>query len=154
MKLSKKISLASLTTLTFFSAVITAFAQDTTQESSRSGITNPVIGNLGNNLEGAQTGSLATSYFINIWNTIISIGGLTVIIMFIWGALEWITAGGDSSKIEKARNRILQSIIGLIILVSSFVILGFISQIFFGEEFSLLNLTFNRATNIDGNPPQ
>lgn len=108
-------------------------------------ISNPVISEtLGNDVEAAESGSIFVSYFVDIWNTVISIGGLIVLIMFLWGALEWITAGGDSGKIEKARNRIMQSIIGLLILVSSFVIIGFVSQLFFGEEFSLLNLTFIR----------
>lgn len=145
MKLSKKTLALSLTLFTFFSSFTQTFAQFKT--TGGTGITNPVIGSLGDDLEGAKSGSLATSYFVNIWNTIISIGGLAVIIMFLWGALEWITAGGDSSKIEKARNRIMQAIIGLIILVSSFVILGFVSQIFFGEDFSLLNLSFTRASS-------
>jgi hypothetical protein len=32
--------------------------------------------------------------------------------------------------------------IGLLILVSSFIIIGFISALFFGNEFDILNLNF------------
>lgn len=132
MKVKNILTSTTIAGLTFLSVAFPAFAQ----------ITNPVIGDLGNDAEAASSGETVTSYFVTIWNTLISIGALAVIIMFLWGALEWITAGGDSSKIEKARNRIMQSLIGLIILVSSFVILGFISQAFFGEDFSILNLQF------------
>ena len=52
---------------------------------------------------------------------------------------------GLPTKIEKARNKITQAVIGLVILVGSFAIIGFISQLFFGEEFSILNLTFTKA---------
>lgn len=61
--------------------------------------------------------------------------------MFLWGAIEWITAGGDSGKVGKARDKITQAIIGLVILVGSFVIIGFIGRVFFGGDFDLLNLT-------------
>lgn len=140
MKLNKKIITLTLTISTFVSSTVQTFAQTTGK-----GITNPITGSLGNDVEKAKTGELFTNYFVDIWNTMISIGGLIVLIMFLWGALEWITAGGDSGKIEKARSRILQSLIGLIILVSSFVILGFISQLFFGASFSLLDLSFISA---------
>jgi hypothetical protein len=131
---TKKITTLGLTIATFFTTTVQTFAQ---------GITNPVIGGLGDDAEKAKSGELFTSYFVDIWNAVITVGGLIVLVMFLWGAIEWITAGGDSSKIEKARDRILQSLIGLIILVSSFVIIGFISQLLFGEEFSLLNLSFS-----------
>ena len=140
MKITKKITSITIATSAFVTSFLPVLA-----ETEGTGITNPVIGNLGNDPEAAKKGTLSTGYFVDIWNTIISVGGLVVIVMFLWGALEWITAGGDSGKIEKARNRIMQSIIGLIILVSSFVILGFISQLFFGEEFSLLNLNFTKV---------
>jgi len=109
--------------------------------------TNPVLtGDLGGNGAGgsaaAEDGTTFLSYFIVIWNALISIGALMVLVYFLWGAIEWISAGGDSGKIEKARNRITQSILGLVILISAFVIIGFISNLFFGEEFSILNLNF------------
>ena len=108
-------------------------------------ITNPVTGSLGDDAEKAASGETFVSYFVSLWNTIISVGGIIVLVNFLWGALEWITAGGDASKIEKARNKIVQSVIGLLILVSSFVIIGFISELFFGEDFSILNLSFTRV---------
>lgn len=43
---------------------------------------------------------------------------LLVLGYMLWGALDWITAGGDSGKIESARKKITQSIIGLVVLFS------------------------------------
>ena len=116
--------------------------------------TNPVVGGeLGGQgdstettaqaIEAAKNGSAFVGYFIDIWNAFITIGAIMVLINFLWGALEWITAGGDSSKVEKGRNRITQSMIGLLILVSSFVIIGFISNLFFGDKFDILKLEFS-----------
>lgn len=108
---------------------------------SRGGITNPAIGNLGSSPTRAASGSIFVGYIILIWRAIITVGGLTVLLMFVWGAVEWITAGGDTSKIEKARNRMTQAVIGMIVLTASFTIIGFISTLFF-PTFNLLELTF------------
>ena len=108
-------------------------------------ITNPAIGTLGDDLAGAESGSLFTSYFLRMWNSLITVGALLVIVYFLWGAISWITAGDDSGKIGKARDKMVQSVIGLILLVSSFAVIGFISNIFFGTspgDFDILNLQF------------
>ncbi len=58
------------------------------------------------------------------------LGGLAVLLYMFMGALQWITAGGDTGKIEKARNRILQAIIGLAVLVSVVGIATFLGPVF------------------------
>lgn len=58
------------------------------------------------------------------------LGGLAVLLYLFMGAIQWITAGGDSGKIEKARNRMLQAVIGLAILVSVVAIATFIGPVF------------------------
>lgn len=105
-------------------------------------ITNPAIGELGSDAETATSGELFVNYFLRVWNAIIAVGAFLVIIYFLWGALSWITAGGDSSKVSAAREKMVQAVLGLLILVASFAIIGFISVLFFGEDFSILNLTF------------
>lgn len=106
------------------------------------GITNPVTGEFGNDAAAASSGSTFVTFFILIWRALITVGGLAVLIFFLWGALEWIMAGGDTGKMQKARDKITQSVIGLIILVSSFTLIAFISRLFFGDAFNLLELTF------------
>lgn len=102
-------------------------------------ITNPAIGALGEE-EGASSGETFVNYFIDIWNAIIVFGGIAVIVMYIWAAIDWITAGGDSGKLEKARTKMLQATLGIIILVATSTLIGFISFLFFGDAFNLLQL--------------
>ncbi|MCB9813463.1 MAG: hypothetical protein H6772_03590 [Pseudomonadales bacterium] len=71
-------------------------------------------------------------------NIAIVIGAILVFGYLIWGGVEWITSGGDKGKIENARNRITQSIIGLLILASVVALFVFV-QSFLGLEV----LTFN-----------
>lgn len=66
-----------------------------------------------------------------ILRIVIVIAALLVFFYLIWGAIEWITSGGDKGQTEKARNKITASIIGLVIL-SATVALFFLVMSFFG----------------------
>lgn len=70
----------------------------------------------------------------NIMSAVILIAALLVLFYLIWGGIEWITAGGDKAKVEKARNRITQAIIGIIVLGASVAIL-IVVQSFLGFQF-------------------
>lgn len=112
---------------------------------TRAQIINPAIDpTLGADAKAAESGATFVSYFITLWRGVIFTGGLLVFVYFMWGAIEWITAGGDSAKVGKARDKITQSVVGLIVLVASFTLIGLISQVFFGPGFNLLELTIPR----------
>lgn len=104
-------------------------------------ITNPVIEDWGE-LEGScDAAPLFVEYFILVWKAIISLGAIVVLVMFIYGAIEWLSSSGDSAKLAKARTRMLHAALGMLILVASFSIISFVSMIFFGENFDILNFT-------------
>lgn len=111
------------------------------------GITNPSINErFGANPNAAKSGSIFVTYFIYIWNAAMVVGGIIVLFYFIQGSIEWITAGGDSAKIQKARDRLIQSILGLFILIFSFVIINYISSLLFGATgFDILKLQMRNA---------
>lgn len=64
---------------------------------------------------------------------IMAMAALLVLLYLVWAGVEWITAGGDSSKIEKARTKIMQSIIGIIVL-SAALAFFMLLQSFLGLE--------------------
>jgi hypothetical protein len=57
------------------------------------------------------------------------VGGLAFLLYFVIGAFEWISAGGDSGKIQKARDKMLQGVTGLVIMVAAYGILGVVGSI-------------------------
>ncbi|HYD34892.1 MAG TPA: hypothetical protein VD999_02395 [Vitreimonas sp.] len=122
-------------------AILSFMSSSSLVQAAFEGIKNPVTGQLGNNPAQAESGATFMSYFIVIWRGLIAVGALAVIIYFLWGGLEWIYAGGDSGKIQKARDKITNAIIGMVLLVGSFFIIGFISRAFFGNNFDILRLT-------------
>ena len=65
----------------------------------------------------------------NILGLFTIIGALIFVIYFLIAAIEWITAGGDTGKISSARDKMTQGVIGLIILVASYAILGLIGSV-------------------------
>ncbi len=56
-------------------------------------------------------------------------GGLFFIVTFLIAGINWITAGGDTGKIEKARVSMIQGVIGLVVLVAAYAIIGVVGSI-------------------------
>src|SRR5438477_256368 len=50
-------------------------------------------------------------------------------IWFVWGAFQYIFAGGDKEKLGKARARITWAIVGLIIVALAFLVAQYAGQI-------------------------
>jgi len=69
--------------------------------------------------------------------TILLISVIVIALFFlIWGGIMWITSGGDKAKVDAARNKIVYSIIGLVVAFSAFLIVNIVFQ-FLGITFSL-----------------
>lgn len=47
---------------------------------------------------------------------------LVVLVMLIMGAYEWMVSGGDKEAVSKARNRIINALIGLVVLAVAFAL--------------------------------
>jgi amino acid transporter len=62
-------------------------------------------------------------------NLLVVIAIIAAIIFILLGAIKWITSGGDKAKIEEAKGSITNAIIGVIVVVMAFVILGVLGQI-------------------------
>ena len=103
-------------------------------------ITNPVISKTEGSLNAsAQMDSPLASLIARLWKSIVIVGGLLLLVYLIFGAIEWITAGGDQEKIKNARSRITNGIIGMAILAASFAIMGFMKNVF---GFDLLEIAW------------
>lgn len=58
----------------------------------------------------------------NVLTLAFGIALLVVLVMLIWGAFEWITSAGDKEAVGKARNRIINALIGLAVLAVAFAL--------------------------------
>ncbi|MEI6529556.1 MAG: hypothetical protein WCN88_04130 [Candidatus Falkowbacteria bacterium] len=62
-------------------------------------------------------------YVVGLYSYALSIAGILAAIMLMAGGLIWLISAGDASKITQAKEIIIGSITGLIILAASFIIL-------------------------------
>lgn len=67
------------------------------------------------------------------------VAGILLLIYLLWGAMDWITSGGEKEKLEKARNKITHAILG--ILVAIFALALF--QVIAGDILNIIEITPN-----------
>jgi len=62
----------------------------------------------------------------NIINIVLSILGIVLVVLIIFGGYTWMTAGGSEEKVKKAKSILMNAGIGLLITVSAWAIAAFI----------------------------
>lgn len=76
-----------------------------------------------------------TSFVFRMVDIALIGGGLVLLALLIWGGLEWIMAGSDKGKIEGARNRLVNALVGIAIVAASFAVWK-VALSFFGIDIS------------------
>lgn len=61
-------------------------------------------------------------------------GGLVALYYLLTGALNWITSGGNKENVEKARERIQNAIIGVILIVVVLSVIWTFETVIFGKK--------------------
>ncbi|MCH8821223.1 hypothetical protein IID23_01745 [Patescibacteria group bacterium] len=69
------------------------------------------------------------SFLTVLVNFALAAAGLVFFFMFVWGGLRYMLSRGDDKAISDARQTITNSVIGLLIVISSFVIIGIIAAV-------------------------
>lgn len=100
---------------------------------------------------GTEVVDVFSQQFSNIIGLITVIAGIFFIVNFLIAGFDWIQSSGDSGKVEKARQRMVNSALGLLVLVISFGIIGVIGGVF-GIELlnpgaAFLEIITPRSTN-------
>ncbi|OGK15618.1 hypothetical protein A3H80_01980 [Candidatus Roizmanbacteria bacterium RIFCSPLOWO2_02_FULL_37_19] len=81
-------------------------------------------------LNEGDIGRNVTALFAFAINGVFVLGGIIVLLYFIWGSIDWVMSGGEKENLEKARKKIRNAFVGLIVLISAFVIWIFITSTF------------------------
>lgn len=74
----------------------------------------------------------------NILRLVFVGAGIFAFVRVITAGISFIGAGGDAKKIEQAWSSIWQSLLGLVIIVSSFAIAAIAGQLLFGDPMAIL----------------
>lgn len=59
------------------------------------------------------------------------VAGLAALFYLLWGALSWITSGGDSEAVAAARGKLLAALVGVVLIVAVLAIIWSVEQIIF-----------------------
>ena len=101
-------------------------------------ITNPAF-------EGSPLGGIATGkeFFQKLIPNLVGlafvVGAIIFFFIMIIGAIQWISSGGDKTAIEGARGKIVNALVGFVILLSLFALLKVIEG-FFGIDILILDI--------------
>ncbi|OGG11246.1 hypothetical protein A2Z00_01210 [Candidatus Gottesmanbacteria bacterium RBG_13_45_10] len=76
----------------------------------------------------ASIGSLET-LFKNVVQAVVALSGVALFVMLVVGGFSFLLSGGDPKKLEQARGTITNAIIGLVIIISAYLILRIIQAI-------------------------
>lgn len=68
------------------------------------------------------------NFINNVIQLVFAVAAIIVLVMVILGAYEWIVSGGDKEAVGKARNRILNALVGLAVLAVAFALTRVVAQ--------------------------
>lgn len=57
------------------------------------------------------------------------VAGLVFIVQFLIGGFNWLTSSGDKAKLETAQQKLINSVVGLAIVVSAYAIVSLVGAI-------------------------
>ena len=76
---------------------------------------------------GYDTGAANITQIIgNVITFIISLLGILLMILFFYSGYEWMTAGGDTKKVQAAKDRLKNATIGLVIILGAYALSSFV----------------------------
>jgi len=71
------------------------------------------------------TGDLA-EFIVAIINAALGLLGIVVIILFLYNAFKYMTAGGNSGQVQEAQSGMVNTVIGLLIIAGAWVVSNFL----------------------------
>lgn len=82
----------------------------------------------GGGITGAQTLTGPGGLIANIIVLMLSLAGIVAVLYVIIGGFWYITAAGNEEQAEKGKNTLLNAVIGIVVIVLSYVIINVVSN--------------------------
>ena len=70
-----------------------------------------------------------TQLILSIVNILLALAGLIAVLILIIGGFRYVTSFGNEEAVDKAKKMILNAIIGIVVIILSFVIVRIISNV-------------------------
>lgn len=79
-------------------------------------------------IAGIPKDATAAQFIVYFFNLAIAVGAFIAVVMIVMAGIEYVTAGGDASKIDGAKGKIRNTLLGLSVLLGSYMILNTINS--------------------------
>jgi hypothetical protein len=89
---------------------------------------------------GIATLSCIPIVFKNIINSAFMLAGIVGVFFIVFAGIKFLTSGGDPVRVEQARRTMTYAIIGLVLILLSFVIIKLIANVTSTECINKFNL--------------
>lgn len=66
----------------------------------------------------------------NIIKIALYAAGILAVVFVIYGGIQYITSAGDSDKVKRAKDTVINSVIGIVIVIFAYSIVDFIARKF------------------------
>jgi len=106
------------------------------------GILNNPYGPSGFNVSAYTSATPGYGLFLilnNLIKFVIILAGIYAFWNFLTAGYQFMSAGGDPKNISKASAKILHSVMGLLVVVSSFIIAGILGLLLYNDPVALLS---------------
>ncbi len=79
----------------------------------------------------ADSGDLGrvNNFINNLIQALLGIAGVLAAGFFVWGGIQYITSSGSPLQLDKAKQTLLYSVIGLAVAIGAFVLTGVVTDI-------------------------
>lgn len=84
-----------------------------------------------------STGGIISGFAVRIIELLLILGGALAVFMLILAGIRYITAAGNADAAKKARGSIVHALIGVVLIVSAFVLVRLVAGLGTGIEAQL-----------------
>jgi hypothetical protein len=78
-------------------------------------------------IAGIPKDATAAEFIAYFFNLAVAVGAFIAVVIIVMAGIEWMTAGGNPGKIESAKDKIKNTLLGVAILMGCYIILGIIN---------------------------
>lgn len=100
----------------------------------------PIVGQINNPLLPASYGDITGLGLLisNVLRLFFVVAGILALFNFITAGFQYMSSGGDPKAIQSAWNKIMYSLIGLVLMTSAFVLAAIFGYLIFNEPLFML----------------
>lgn len=75
---------------------------------------------------GVPAVDVTNTTIVNVFNSVLGLAGALAVVFVVYGGIQYSLSQGDPAKVKQAKDTILYSVIGLVVVMVSFAIINLV----------------------------